>query len=134
MFEKLFIILEHYSTLILSDETKHHTFLALCLERLSSCTLIPSYLQATLWFSNLCYLGDDYCRFGFLLSIYWSGGLVPCRLAVWGIHFVLIAMRHVIFNMYVIIWLLLVWSLINWLIYPILITSRTTQRCNIWCC
>ena len=55
MSKKAFLI-KHYCTLILPDETKYHTFWALCLEQLSSITLLSSYLQATLCFSILCYL------------------------------------------------------------------------------
>ena len=56
MFKKAFII-EYYSTLILSDEIKYHTFWALCIEQSSSRSVISSYLQTTLCFSILFYLG-----------------------------------------------------------------------------
>ena len=36
---------------------KYHTSWALCLEQLSSRTLISSYSQVTVWFSCLCYPG-----------------------------------------------------------------------------
>ena len=57
MMSKKVFVLEYSSTLILYDETKYHTFRALCLEQSSSRPLMSSYLQAILCFFNLCYLG-----------------------------------------------------------------------------
>ena len=54
--KKAFIVV-HYSALILSDETRYHTFWALCLERSSPRALVSSYLQATLYFPSFCYPG-----------------------------------------------------------------------------
>ena len=63
MTSKKAFVIEHYSIQILSDETRYHIFWAICLERSSSRTLISPYLQATLCFSSLYYLGPIFYVF-----------------------------------------------------------------------